>query len=106
MDVIAEHTVDVLYPEGKLVRVHLRVGRPFPHAQQGDFACTVSADGLRGWERPTEIFGVGSLHALMLGLRFLYYGLAVELERGAILHWEGGEQVLALDELFVPFKIA
>jgi hypothetical protein len=105
MDVVAEHTVDVRYPDGNLVRVHLRVGRPFPQPQ-GDFACPVSADGLRGWERTTEIFGVGSLHALMLGLRFLYYGLAVELERGAILHWEGGEQVLALDELFVPFKIA
>ena len=104
MDVVAQHRVDVLYPDGHLVPVLLRVGRPLPHPQ-GDFVCPVAADGLPDRDGPTEIFGVGSLHALMLGLRYLHHSLAIETERGAVLHWEGGEQVLALDELFPPYEL-
>ena len=105
MDVIAEHRVDVLYPDGELVPVRLRIGRPRPHPQ-GDHVCPVQAEGLRLWEGPAEFAGVGSLHALMIGLRFLRDMLSTEVERGAVLHWEGGKQHLTLDDLFVLHKSA
>ena len=77
-----------------------RVGRPYPHPK-GDHACQVQAEGLRLWQRPTEIYGVGTWHALMLGLRFLRTMLAAEAERGAVFHWEGGEHAVSVEELFV-----
>ncbi len=100
MDVVAEHRLVVLYPDGELVPVYLRVGRPRPHPK-GDHVCLVQAEGLRLWEGPTEFGGVDSFHALMIGLRFLYNMLSTEVERGAILHWEGAEEAHELSDLFV-----
>jgi len=103
MDVVAEHRIEVLHPDGTIARVHLRVGHPYPHPQ-GDYACRVSAEGLGGWGHPADICGVSSLHALLRGLGFLHRALAAAVERGAVLHWEGGKDVLTLDELFAPFR--
>jgi hypothetical protein len=99
MDVIAEHRLVVLYPDGELVPVYLRIGRPGPHPK-GDFVCPVQAEGLRLWKGPAELAGVDTLHALMIALRFLHDMLSSEVERGAVLHWEGGNQSLQLSDLF------
>jgi hypothetical protein len=104
MSVVAEHRLDVLYPDGQMVPVLIRVGLPRPHPQ-GDYVCSVEAHGMRIWQGPSELSGVGSFHALMIGIRFLYKMLSSEVEQGAILHWEGGKQFLNLDELFVLHKI-
>jgi hypothetical protein len=100
MDVIAEHLLVATFPDGGPVLVVIRVGRPFAHPN-GDFACPVQADGLRLWQGPSEIFGVGSWHALMLGLRFVRSMLAAEVERGTVLHWENHEYAVAVEDLFV-----
>jgi hypothetical protein len=99
--VVAEHRIAVLYPDGQLKPVRIWVGQPHPHPQ-GDFVCPIGADGLRIWEGSTELFGVGSFHALLVGLGFLYRVLSQEVESGAILRWPDSEQVLDLRELFGP----
>jgi hypothetical protein len=104
MDVIAEHKLLALYPDGTASPVCLRVGRPEPRSD-GDWVCPVQGEGLRLWEGPTELFGVGSWHALMIGLRFLREILASEVRQGAVLHWEGGEHSTSVDELFVLHEI-
>jgi hypothetical protein len=103
MDVVAEQRLSVLYPDGESVPVCLRVGRPLP-GSQGDFLCPVEADGLRIWQGPREFSGVGSFHALMIGLRFLHNMLSFEVQRGAILHWEDGQQHLTINDFFVLHK--
>ena len=100
MDVIAEHRVVATFPDSVLSAVVLRVGRPYAHPK-GDHACPVQAEGLRLWQGPSDIFGVGTWHAMMLGLRFLRSMLAAEVERGAVFHWEGGEHAVSVEELFV-----
>jgi hypothetical protein len=102
MDVVAEHQIDVLYPDGEMISVHIRVGRPQPHPEgNGDWGCEVQAEGLRIWEGPNKLYGVGSLHALMIAVGFLHRMLSAEVERGAVLHWQGGEEALCADDLFV-----
>lgn len=102
MDVIAEHPIDVLYPDGSMCQVHLRIGRPRPHpGGGGDWGCVVQAEGLRLWEGPSELFGEGSLQALMIGARFLQQMLSTEVARGAVLRWHDGTEVLHVDDLFV-----
>jgi hypothetical protein len=104
MEVIAEHRLVATFPDGTLETVVLRVGRPYAHPK-GDHACPVQAEGLRRWQGPSDIFGVGTWHALMLGLRFLRSMLAAEAERGAVFHWEGGGQAVGVEELFVLHAI-
>jgi hypothetical protein len=99
MDVIAERRLTVLYPDGELVPVCLRIGRPKPH-QKGNYVCAVQAEGLRLWQGPKEFFGVDSFQALTIGVRLLYEILSAEVERGAVLHWEGGKEAISLSDLF------
>src|SRR5438876_681954 len=56
MDVIAEHRLEAHYPDGVVVSVCLRVGRPKPHSN-GDYVCPVQAEGLRLWQGPKEFWG-------------------------------------------------
>ncbi|MEI7688351.1 MAG: hypothetical protein WCL32_25370 [Planctomycetota bacterium] len=100
MDVIAEHHLVATYSDGASGPVTLRVGRPFAHPL-GDHACSVQAEGLRLWEGPKEIFGVGTWQALVLGLRLLRSILSAEAERGTVFRWESGEDAVSVDELFV-----
>jgi hypothetical protein len=104
MDVIAERRLVALFPDTGPVPISLRVGRPVPHPQ-GDWVCPVQAEGLRLWQGPSEIFGAGSWHALMLGLRFLRSMLVAEADRGAVFHWEGAEEAISVETLFVLGEI-
>lgn len=100
MDIIAEHRLAATFSDGASALVTLRVGRPYVHPN-GNHACLVQAEGLRLWEGPSDIYGVGTWHALMLGLRFVRLMLEAEAERGAVFHWEGGEHAVSVEELFV-----
>jgi hypothetical protein len=101
MDVIAEDRIDILYPDGELRQVHLRIGRPHPNSKgKVEWGCQIQAEGLRIWEGPTELFGVSSLHALMIGVGFLRRMLTIEVDRGAVLHWQGETEPLHVDYLF------
>jgi hypothetical protein len=100
MDTVAEQRIDFLYPDGRLVPVRVRLGRPYPHPK-GDWACVVQAEGLRVWQGPAELFGVGPIHAIMIGAKFLHSMLSVEVERGAVPHYEGGTASMSIDALFV-----
>ncbi len=68
--------------------------------------CPVQGEGLRLWEGPSELFGVGSWHALMIGLRFLREILTGEVRQGTVFHWEDGEHPIRVEELFVLHEIA
>ena len=100
MEVIAERKLFALFPNGKTANVYLCVGRPAAHPN-GDWVCPVHAEGLRLWQGPTNLFGVGSWHALMIGLRFLHKILSAEVQQGAVFHYEGGKQPIEVDELFM-----
>ncbi|WP_157369443.1 hypothetical protein [Zavarzinella formosa] len=101
MDVIAEQRLDLLYPDGELVPVHIRIGRPQPHPDgKGDWGCLAEATGLRIWDGPQEFFGEGSLQALMLTARFLHSMLLAEIERGAAMPvWPDGSE-MGLNTIF------
>lgn len=102
MDVVAEHQLDIHYADSAIVPVHVRIGRPRPDlANEGVWGCVVQVEGLRLWEGQTELFGEGSLHALMIAAGFLHGLLSAEVERGAVLHWQNGWGTLDLDRLFV-----
>ena len=103
MDVIAEYQLVAKLPDSDPVTVSLRIGRPTPHPQ-GDFVCSVQAEGLQIWQGPSDIFGVGSWHALMLGLHFMRSMLTAEVKRGAVLYWEDGEHPISVEELFALHK--
>ncbi|WP_088253112.1 hypothetical protein [Fimbriiglobus ruber] len=103
MHPIAEHRIDFLYPDGEMVPVRIRLGCPFVHPK-GGWTCAVQAEGLRIWQGPSELFGEGSFHALVIGVRFLHRMLVAEIERGAVPHWEGGVEALEIDELFVLWR--
>jgi hypothetical protein len=100
MDLVAEQRIDFLYPDGQLVPVHVRLGRPYPHPK-GDWACLVQTEGLPERTDPTELFGVGPMHALMIGARFLHLRLTAEVARGAVPHDECDRDVMSIDSLFV-----
>jgi hypothetical protein len=104
MDVFAEQRLVAMFPDAGASPVVLRVGRPYAHSE-GDHACLVQADGLRLWQGPTDICGVGTWHTLMLGLRFLRQMLAAEADRGAVFHSEGGEHPISIEELFALHAI-
>jgi len=99
MEIIAERRLEVQYPDGALVPVCIRVGRPMAHPKR-DYVCPVQAEGLRLWQGPKDFVGVDSFQALTLGLRFLYEMLSTEVERGAVLYWERTKQPLDLMNLF------
>jgi hypothetical protein len=104
MDVVAEHRLLALYPDGAAMPVCLRVGRPRPYPL-GDWVCPIQAEGLRIWEGPREFCGVDSWQALMLALRLLREMLAAEIEAGAVFHWEDGEHPISVEVLFSVHKI-
>jgi hypothetical protein len=100
MDLIAELRLTATFADGLSAPVVVCVGRPYAHPK-GDHACPVEGKGLRLWTGPTDIFGVGEWHALMVGLRFLRSMLAVEAERGAVFRREDDDQSVSVEELFV-----
>jgi hypothetical protein len=100
MYAVAEQRIDFLYPDGQLVPVHVRLGRPYLHPK-GDWACLVQTEGLPERGDPTELFGFGPMHALMIGARFLHLRLSSEVARGAVPHYEGGRDVMSINSLFV-----
>jgi hypothetical protein len=105
-EVLVEQGLDVSYPDGERVVVRLRVWQPVAHPA-GGATCTVHADNFRAWpwDVPTEIAGVSAFHALAQGLQFLYGMLAIEMDRGAVLHLEGyPRQAIPLDALFARHK--
>lgn len=104
MDVIAELRLLVLYPDGAAVPVNMRVGRPVARTE-GDWVCPVEAEGLRMWQGPDEIYGIGAWHALMMGQRFLREILTSEVRQGAVLHGEDGQESVSVEELFVQHEI-
>jgi hypothetical protein len=104
MDVVAEHRLIATFPNSEAVPVCLRVGRPRPEPM-GDWVCPVQGEGLRLWEGPSELLGVSSWHALMIGLRFLREMLAAEVRKGAVFHWEGSEHAISVEELFALLAI-
>lgn len=101
MDVIAEDRLDMLYPDGEMVPVHIRIGRPqLPPQSTGEWFCLIQADGLRFCKCSPKVFGEGSFHTLMLAFYALRLALNYEVEQGAIPHWQDGTTYRNIDEMF------
>jgi uncharacterized protein DUF6968 len=99
MDVIAERRLIAIFPNAGPISVHLRIGRPAAHKEEG-WVCPVQAQGLRLWQGPAKISGEDSWQALNLALLFLRRMLIAEAERGAEFHYEDGETPIRAQELF------
>jgi hypothetical protein len=80
---IASAEVDVLWPDGRRVRVSLGVGQPYKDTQAGAWQCPVRLDGL--FPRLADIAGETSLQALLLALRLMHQQLAHVEAKGAKL---------------------
>jgi len=99
MEVVAEQELSALFPDGRVTPVHIRIG--CPHCRPtGEWACPVEAEGVPGWPGPPDIFGEGSLQALMLGLRFLRSLLHDATTRGTVFRWPDSEDVIDTELLF------
>jgi len=105
MDVVAEQELSALFPDGRLTPVRVRVGHPRPRPT-GEWACPVEVEGLPGWQGSRDIFGEGSLQALMLGLRLLRSVLLNETARGTVFHWPDGQDAVRVELLFGPEEVA
>ena len=105
MDVLAEHRLLASYPTGESVPVYLHITRPV-NRPKGGWACQVAGEGLRSWNGPTQIYGSGSLQALVRSLRFLHEVLSGEVRQGAIFRQDStGRRTIDLDELFGAHSI-
>ncbi len=101
MDFIAEEQLDVLYPDGELVPVELRIGTPQRREDRNGWGCVAQAEGLRAEGRPREMYGLSSLQSLMIACCFLYRMLLIEVEQGAILRERDRPEEFSLDTLFI-----
>ena len=94
---IASAEVDVLWPDGRRVRVSLGVGQPYKDTQARAWQCPVRLDGL--FPRLADIAGETSLQALLLALRLMHQQLAHVEAKGAKL-FSPGEDVQDPDSGF------
>jgi hypothetical protein len=99
MEIVAEQGLSALFPDGRLVPVHFRVGRPH-RRPTGEWACPVEVDGLPGWQGSVDIFGVDSLQALTLGCRLLRSVLLDATARGTVFHRPDSKIVYSAELLF------
>src|SRR4051794_38267402 len=81
MEIVVEQELSALFPDGRVVPIRMRVGRPHPRPT-GEWACPVEVDGLPSWQGSRDIFGEGPLQALTLGLRLLRSALLDAAVRG------------------------
>jgi hypothetical protein len=95
---IAEELLTADYPDSGLREVRIRIGRP--RDMGGNvYTCCVAASGLRIWSGPTDMRGVGSWHALILGIRFLRKILDYESKSGVCFYQD--RELVTIAELFV-----
>ena len=92
-DVVA-HRIEAAFPNGERRTVTLRIGTPYPHPDKAKKALLwrirSELDGLEPTEHPLE--GVGSLDALVYGLRWIHYRLAAyESNCGCRYVWKSTE---------------
>jgi hypothetical protein len=99
MDVVADQELSALLPDGRVVRVHVRVGRPHPRPT-GEWACPIDVEGLPGWQGSRDVFGEGSLQSLMLGLGLLRSVLLDATARGTVFRWPDSEELVPVELLF------
>ena len=96
----------IVHPDGRRVPGHIAVGQPYTLGGDPDSTgtyeshCPVEIDGL--WSRAHPMIGVGTLHALLVGVQFLGTLLHRFVEDGGrVLDAEDGEDV-QLAWLFGP----
>ena len=97
-ETVAQTQIVGVFPEGDLRSLKVRIGKP-RQLSESDWVCPLAVEGLL--EGPTELHGVDSWHALMVGVRFLREILQTAKERGAIYHWPDGSEVVELSQLFI-----
>ena len=78
-------------PDGAVVPLVVRIGRPTPDPRGDEWACPSEIDGLD--DRYADMVGVSSIQAMALALRLVRTMLADTIQRGAALYLPG-----ALDE--------
>ena len=101
MKAIAEYRLHLKYPDGEMVPVRLRIGRP-EQLPTGLWQCETEANGLRPAFGTVPTPSSTSWQALVWALRLLYRLLRSDVSRGTVLYDESGKYPIHLDELF-PF---
>ena len=86
---IARTELDVLWPDGRRVRVTIAVGQPYRDDLLRAWRCPVRLDGM--FARLADIAGEDSLQALLLALRLAHQQLAYAEAKGAKLLFPGEE---------------
>lgn len=99
MDLVAEHELSALFPDGRTATVRVRVGRPRLRPT-GEWACPVEVVGLPGWQGPLDIFGEGSLQSLSLGLGVLRSELLRAATEGTVFRFPDSEDIVGVETLF------
>lgn len=94
---IAERALVCERPDGKRVRVTLRIGKPY-RASDIDWACPVEAEGL--FDRLADIHGIDSFQALVLAQGLLRTLMRGEIADGSIFWWADTHEQLDVEEMF------
>lgn len=94
---IAERMLICERAGGELLRVTLRVGKPY-RASDVDWACPVDAEGL--FERLADIHGIDSFQALVLAQGLLRNLVRGEIANGSTFWWADTHEELDVEEMF------
>ncbi len=97
---IAEEKLVCLWPDGRRIGLHVRIGRPYV-VDDLEARCPVAPDGLHGDLR--DVSGGSSLQALVLALRLVRTLLRDVVDRGGkiLLEGEGADDTgIDLDTYF------
>ena len=96
-NVIARRKIKAIDPRGKTHDLEIVIGQPF-EVSQDEWACPVSMEGIYKHRGP--IFGVDSMQALLLAIKFLKDLLIDFSEKGGKLFWPESSDPITIDELF------
>jgi hypothetical protein len=95
-NIIASRKVKAVDSKGKAFNLEIVIGLPF-QVSQDEWTCPVSLEGLYKHRGP--IFGVDSLQALMLAIKFVKDLLEDFFEKGGNIYWFDDSKPVSLDEL-------
>ncbi len=83
--IFAERSLDLIKPGGERVAFTVLFGLPYPAGE--DFRCPVR---FKGWGNPPpDVWGIDSVHALLLAISLVHSLLAAFVERGGRIVYPG-----------------
>lgn len=95
-EIVATRKVKAVDSKGRTIDLTIMIGLPF-EVSHDEWACAVSMEGL--YKQRGPIFGVDSLQALMLAVKFVKDLLEDFYEKGGKIYWSDEGKSVSLSDL-------